>query len=412
MLHQQTGWPKSRRTGPSAIRTSSEARHVRGRVLRLGRYGVGAFFLWLGAGSGEGPAAWNTSPEVPIRIGLFVPGRGPGALEGEAVRNAVQLAVEEVNAGGGFRGRPFEVVERASDEAWGRGTGELADLIFQNGTMAVLGALDGKSAHLAAQVVTRAKGEVLFITPWTSDATLTQIGIPWFLRALPDDRSQALALAQRIFGCGEPVRAVVALSSDDPASVDMASAFTRAASSPPVLVHYSGSAAGREVASRLREEEAEALVLVGPPAPAGTLVGQIRRLGVKTPVFGTLHLASPEFLEAAGEAAEGTILVAPFLRLSPLDAAPHDYQSFARRYRQVSGRPAGALAAFAYDSARSLLQAILETGPDPRRVRQVLSRDSWKGVTGLILYDEQGNRLGTPALAVVRDGKLEILQDP
>ena len=47
--------------------------------------------------------------------------------------------------------------------------------------MAIIGAADSRTAHLAAQVVTRLKGSALLIS-LSQDPTLTEIGVPWILR--------------------------------------------------------------------------------------------------------------------------------------------------------------------------------------------------------------------------------------
>ena len=67
-----------------------------------------------------------------------------------------------------------------SDGRWDGAAGALARLIYDEGAIAVVGALDGRTAHVAEQVMTRARGRAVFVTPWASEATLTRIRIPWF----------------------------------------------------------------------------------------------------------------------------------------------------------------------------------------------------------------------------------------
>ena len=55
------------------------------------------------------PAAVPASKE-PVKIGAALMLTGPAALLGELQKNAINLAVEKINADGGINGRPVEVI--------------------------------------------------------------------------------------------------------------------------------------------------------------------------------------------------------------------------------------------------------------------------------------------------------------
>jgi branched-chain amino acid transport system substrate-binding protein len=59
--------------------------------------------LWAQAVSGA-PAA------SPVRVGLIGPFTGPSADFGMPMQNGVRMAVDEINALGGYLGRPIELV--------------------------------------------------------------------------------------------------------------------------------------------------------------------------------------------------------------------------------------------------------------------------------------------------------------
>lgn len=123
-----------------------------------------------------------------IKIGLLIPTRDRLASEGRGVENAARLALAEANARD--QDHRFELSIAPSDLPWGAQTSELVRLIYAEKVPVIIGGLDSRSAHLAAQVVTRAKGQALLLT-LASDATLTQMGIPWVFRIGPGDAAQA-----------------------------------------------------------------------------------------------------------------------------------------------------------------------------------------------------------------------------
>lgn len=333
------------------------------------------------AGLGWG-AAWGAEPASrgPIAVGLFIPTRGEQAAQGRAVQRGAGMAAARINAEGGLEGRPLRLVVGSADERWEASTAELVRLIYEEQVWAVLGALDGNSAHLAEQVVARARGQVVFATPWATDPTLTQIRIPWFFRLVPDDRQQAQALAREIFEVRRLGRVAV-LAEDQRDARKAAEAFARAAQGR-ADVFYRGDddpEGWTSLAEGVRQSRAEGWVLFGRPAAAVRWVHLLRQEGMEGPLFGPLALACP--------AVEGAVLVAPGLQ------GPEGMgfrRAFERRYRELPSP----LAYYAYDGVVVLAEAIRQAGLDRETLGEALGRVKVTGVTGPVEFDPSGNRQG------------------
>ncbi|HEX7406308.1 MAG TPA: branched-chain amino acid ABC transporter substrate-binding protein [Candidatus Binatia bacterium] len=354
----------------------------------------------VAADSGVGLRA--THPDAATTaVGFFLASNGPDAEDAREIRNGAEIAVQEC------AGRAGECVAVAANGTgkWDAGAGELVRLVYTEGVKAVLGAADGRTAHLAEQVVTRAKGRFVLLTPWASDPTLTQIRVPWFFRLAPDDRRQAEALIEEMRRAG--VRQVVALVAET--SYDLraaAAAFEKAARAPGAPAFHKITLQEERtdldaVAAEVRAAGAEAILFLDPPELAAGAARQLRQAGISAPFFGPLRLASPEFIAAAGSAAEGMILAAP------PEASGPAAERFRARYRQVHNRECGALAAYGYDGAALLIEALRSTGGEGgeslRAALAVMHRD---GVTGRIEFDASGNRAGSAPLARVEHGQL------
>lgn len=69
--------------------------------------------------SGESASGTAQSEGEPIKIGLLQPLTGPVSAAGIAIKDATEMAVEEVNEEGGIDGRPIELVieDTANDPA-------------------------------------------------------------------------------------------------------------------------------------------------------------------------------------------------------------------------------------------------------------------------------------------------------
>jgi branched-chain amino acid transport system substrate-binding protein len=66
---------------------------------------------------------------------------------------------------------------------------------------------------------------------------------------------------------------------------------------------------------------------------------------------------------------------------------------FRKKYLETFGIAPGMVAAFAFDGMNALIHAIRKAGEQDReKIQKALSEISFDGVTGLIQFDERGNR--------------------
>jgi branched-chain amino acid transport system substrate-binding protein len=358
--------------------------------------------LLLGGLAQASPQARPAAAERPARrgpaVGIFVPAGGEQAQEGLMVRRGAEMAVAAVNAAGGINGLPLRLVVASADSSWQSGSRELVRLIYEEEAWGVVGGLDSRSAHLAAQVVTRARGRVVLLSPWASDPTLTQIKIPWFFRLVPDDRRQAAALSAAVFAAGR--RCVAAVVDSSPDARLAAESFM--AASPPgavILLRAEPETDGAGFVPRLRRSAAEGIVLFMQPAEAAQTARRLRRAGVDLPLFGPLELAGPQFLAQAGEAGEGAVVVAP-----PAPGARA--QEFGRRFEAAYGESPAPLVLYAHDAVLALAQAMRRSGGRREEMAKVLLGGSLTGLTGAVRFEASGERAGPAALAQARGGRL------
>ncbi len=296
---------------------------------------------------GAAPANPATRPGArDVVIGLFLPTKGPEAAAGREALKGAEIAAARANRDGGIRGRPVRLVTAPSDAGWSLATDSLVRLIYDEGAVAIVGALDGRTGHLAEQVITRAKGQTVFVTPWASETTLTRIRIPWYFQMVPDDRRQGEALAREIFRVRGLKRAAVYMDKGlDPESA--ADAFERAAPGGSVTRFPAGDPTAKEdLLKRAGRGDFGAVVLFANAGAAVDLARSLSRSGSAPALMGPLALARPEFLRpGSGGAAEGTLLLAP----AGLWSGPFASE-FRRDFQQDLGVPPTLLAAYAHDA--------------------------------------------------------------
>jgi branched-chain amino acid transport system substrate-binding protein len=324
----------------------------------------------------------RTNVAATVSIGVFAP---KDTESGVAVRHGAHIAVERANAA-----EPttrFRLVEAVADARWGAASRELTRLIYTEDVVGIVGATDGRSAHLAEQIITRAKGKAFFIVSWTSDATLTRINIPWFFSVLPDDYAQALMVERAIIAARLARVAVVAEAQYD-ARMAFQAIAARFVTSPLTTVRFEGSAKGVALAvASCRKARPEAVVLLAEPATAERFVRAFRQSGQKAPIFVTLRLACDAFLRAVPPKSNDVRVPTPF------DRATKAFRDFARRYRAKFGAEPSVAAAYAYDATTAIAQAVRAVGSDPARLPDAISRVSFVGATGPVRFAANRGRL-------------------
>ena len=103
----------------------------------------------------------------PVKIGALAPLSAPGAVVGgEAMREAMLIAAEELNERGGIMGRPVELIIVDTEGLPERGTAVVERLINQDGVVGIGGGYHS-SVGVAAKEVARDNGvPIVFAETW------------------------------------------------------------------------------------------------------------------------------------------------------------------------------------------------------------------------------------------------------
>lgn len=137
------------------------------------------------SGGGSSEATPNRARALAgiVRLGFLGPLTGPAAQRGLSCRRGIELALRDAGATA-----CFELVceDDAGDEVR---TGQAAvKLAHRDGVVAILGAVDGASAHVAARIAMLAG--VPLLAPAATEPLLTRLGNAWLFRNRPDAMTQ------------------------------------------------------------------------------------------------------------------------------------------------------------------------------------------------------------------------------
>lgn len=326
------------------------------------------------------------------------------------MRQAAQLAAQEINARGGIRGRRLELV-LADDSARGSVAVRVAQtLVADRSVVAVVGHLTSAATAAALRVYEGGDPPVVLVSPSASDPDLSGAS-PYFFRVCPTDLSHGPRLARWARqAIGARTAGVIYVNDDYGRGIHRAFASEFARLDGTVLEEDPALPSTPSVEpylSRLRQRGGVGvLVLAIEAGMAERALSEMARLGLSWPVIGGDALVG---IERLGPRAEGVRVSAAYLP----DAPGARNQAFVQAYgRAFPGQVPDHRGAGTYDVVGLLAQAVAAVGTDRRDVRDYLagvgtSRPAVQGVTGTIAFDERGDVPERRAvIGVVRNGRL------
>ena len=347
-----------------------------------------------------------------VRIGFLGPLENhPEEPLGRMMLSGVQLAIEEANAAGGYGGKPFKLMIHNDQAVWGASSNEIVKMAYDDKVWAMLGSISADSTHIALRVTL--KTEVPIVNSASTDPTIPETIIPWYLTTIQDDRVQGYTLARRIYtDLGLQRVALLRVNSRYGRFGVLKFRDVSRRMGHPVVIEQKWMPGDMDFKRQLRiinESRVDGIVIWGDAKEAGTALKQMREMGMKQPVFGSFRTIEPGLIETAGGAAEG------FEAVYPYDPTRDDpgWVAFKQRFEKKFGKQPEAFASLGYDTMSILLQAICKGGLNRGQIRDALTGvDHYKGVTGDMVFDPNCKNIVPLYLATVKQGKLEYRRYP
>lgn len=328
----------------------------------------------------------------------------------------LQLAVDEVNAAGGFNGRKLRLAKYDDHESINDGRVIAQEIADNPDVVAVIGHLQSYITVQAATVYDQA-GLVL-VAPTATDPDLTERGYARVFRICFTDRSVGAQLAD--FAAARSLKRFGIYYIRNQYGRTVSNSFEARAGQIGLTVSARGSYdPGGQVSERTFEQvlgewklmDLEAIMLAGEVPSAAIFVAQARKSGIRLPILGGDAMSSPGLMAVAGAAAEGIIVASYFHPDEPRAEVGRFNAAFQKRY----GVPPDAGSALGYDAvhliAHAMRQAKSAVPDDVARALHALER--WPGVTGAFTFDENGDALDKRVvLSIVRRGQFDYLARP
>lgn len=333
----------------------------------------------------------------PIKIAGIFALTGRAAHIGTSQRDAVVIAIDEVNAKGGINGRKLEMVMADTESNPTKAVMALKKVLQSEDIVAIIGpTLTGTGMAMRGfvekeQIPTfmHSGGDVILKAPldkknpnslpkWTfkspykaADAMgkicqymqangIAKIGFLYSNEGFGKDGLKNVMVQAPKYGVQ-----VIAKESFEPKDVDMTAQLTR-----------------------IKAKDVDGIIAwtVGPAM--GIVAKNIKQLGIKAPLFECHGAGDPIFWKVAGEAGEGVMMPSTKIvvadQLPDSDVQKKKIQAYVEAYRNKFKHEPGTMVAYGADAAYIVVDAIKKAGPDRAKIRDAIENTSgYVGISGV-----------------------------
>ena len=351
-----------------------------------------------------------------FKIGGIGPVTGGAAIYGTAVKNAIELAVNEVNAAGGLNGAQIEY-KFEDDEHDAEKSVNAYNTLKDWGMQMLIGTVT--STPCIAVGAETANDNMFQLTP--SGSAVECIANPNAFRVCFSDPNQGIASAQYIGENGLASKVAVIYDSSDAYSSGIYMKFAEEAANQGIEIVATEAFTAdnnKDFSVQLQKAKdggAELLLLPIYYTEASLILSQANSMGLDVKFFGCDGLDGILNVENFDTSlAEGVMLLTPFAA----DAEDEMTQAFVAAYEEAYGETPNQFAADAYDAVYAIKAAGEKAGITPDMdasaicdaIAPAMTEITLDGLTGAgITWGEDGEPSKAPKAVVIEGGAYKAM---
>ena len=343
-----------------------------------------------------------------VKIAVAAPLTGSIAAFGEMIKRGAELKAKEINAAGGVNGKTLTIIFE-DDTGKDKEASLVATRIATNRSiLAVVGHFNS-SCTLAGKPIYKRAG-IVELSPGSTNVRVC-VGSEWTFRNIYRDDFQAAFAAKYIKNVLGNIEKIAIFFDNDDYGRGLKDSFTEAAKELELEIvateaYDRDNTDFKAQLTSIKAKHPDLIFISGLYSQAGLIVAQAREAGIAAQFFGADGVDSPDFLEIAGAAAEGTYVSTPFV----FGLGDPKAQKMAMAFEEMHGMAPDTWAALTYDAVGMIVEAIEKGGEKRKAIRDYLARidtpeEGYSGVTGLTYFDKNGDCLKPAYVKIVRDGQ-------
>ncbi len=347
--------------------------------------------------------------ETVIKIGAIMPLTGDGAKYGETAKNAINLAIDEINEKKSTK-KKIEVIFEDSKGDPKTGVLAVQMLISTHNVPVIIGGLFS-SVTLAVSPILN-KNKVVLLSPTSSAPEITNAG-DYIFRNCASDIFEGNIMAE--FSIRKmKLEKVAILYVNNDYGLGIKDVFTTnyIKLGGEILISETfdqGTTDFRLQLSKIKKYNPDAIYIIGYKELA-QLLRQSRELDINKQFLSTVMFEDPEILKIAGDSAEGVIYSA---RTYDPKSNAHNIKKFVKKYVDKYNVEPDIFAALSYDAIKIISLAILESNAEltAESIKNyIYTVKHYPGIVGDTTFDKNGDVIQQAVIKIVRGGKFQIYE--
>ena len=330
-----------------------------------------------------------------IKIGFIGPLTGDYANYGTLCKQAVEMAIDEINANGGINGVEVKLYAEDSEGDSQKALAAMEKLSSSDKVCAIVGpVLTGESFSVAERA--QAEG-IVMITPSASHKDITSVG-DYIFRTTPSDGLQGEVAGKYWYEVlGYRKLAVLYAKNDYSQGLyeSMSEAFKADGGEIVAAATFMvGDKDFKTQLTNLKNTNAEAIYIPDYTAEMAQILEQAAQLGIDKPFLSSDGFLSEEIYTLAGQYTDGVVYTA-----SAKIVESDKNKVFKENYTAKYGVGPDSFASNAYDATYILASVIEKVGTDRKAIKEGMKQvKDFEGVNGIINFAENGDLVASQGI--------------
>ncbi|MCF8037287.1 MAG: ABC transporter substrate-binding protein [Desulfobacteraceae bacterium] len=382
------------------------------------RFGALAIAILLAGALIFTPGVFAESHQDAYKIGGIFSVTGPASFLGDPEKKSMELAIEEINAAGGVDGRMLEPVIYDTEGDPSKTVMAVGKLINKDRVTAIIGPSRTPTTLAVTPMVKRAK--LPFISCAAGNKIVDPVK-PWVFKTAQSDVQAVASIYEHIQQRDIQKVGIITVSNSFGESGKEQLLAQAGDFGITVVSSQSFGASDTDMTAQLtkiRQEKPGAIICWGTnPGPA-VVAKNAKQLGIEIPLYQSHGVASPKFIDLAGDAAEGIFLPTGKILVADLladdDPQKQVLTDYINAYESKYNETVSGFGGYAYDAVHLLARAMEGTNGDKAKIRKNLETlKNYVGISGVFNFSKTDHNGLDPSAFVmvkIKDGKWELVE--
>ena len=355
---------------------------------------------------GDKKAAGSAAPAgASAKIGFITAYTGPGAAYGQAMKEGVDLAVEEINKNPNTKVK-IDLVTYDTKLVKNEAINAMKKAIEQDKVLAIEGPMTTGEVMAAGPIAQQSK--VVAFTTGGTGPDVTNIGDYIFRNAIPGKLAipQTLEKAQKKLGFK---KVAILYSNNNDQMVGEHQIYLENLKKMGLEVVADETFADKDTdfsaqLTKIQQANPDVIAVAGLYQEGALIAKKAREMGMNQPIIGNNGFNSPEYIKQAGAAADGTLVATPWDPNRQTEKAQNFRKAYVAKYNHEPDQ----FAAQAYDAMYTIHEAVEQSGTttDRKKFRDTLAKiKGFEGATGKFEFDDHRDPKMDLTVLEIKDGK-------